>query len=233
MRVAIIQSSYIPWKGYFDIIHDVDTFIFLDDVQYTTRDWRSRNRVKTKDGPKWLSVPVGNDTNRLIHEVSISDHSWQAKHWNTILHSYRKAPFFSHYRPLVEEFYLARSWTNLSEMNQWLTRSVATECLGIRTAFHDSREFAADGKKHDRLIGLLKQCGATRYLSGPSARSYIDMQSFIDAGIELEYKDYAGYPDYEQLHPPFEHAVSILDVLFHAGPEAPYYLWGWREGVAR
>jgi len=233
MRVAIIQSNYIPWKGYFDIIRDVDTFVFLDDVQYTVRDWRSRNRIKTKDGLKWLSVPVGADTRRLIHEVAITDHRWQAEHWTLIEQSYAKTPFFNQYRELFEEFYRGRVWTNLSEMNQYLTRRVARECLGLTTRFRDSREFQVEGRKLDRLLDLIVQTGATSYLSGPSARDYIDAQRFAELGIELAYKDYSGYPEYPQLYPPFEHAVSVLDLLFNVGPDAPDFLWGWRKEPAQ
>jgi hypothetical protein len=233
MRVAIIQSNYIPWKGYFDIIRDVDTFVFLDDVQYTVRDWRSRNRIKTKDGLKWLSVPVGADTRRLIHEVAITDHRWQAEHWTLIEQSYAKTPFFNQYRELFEEFYRGRVWTNLSEMNQYLTRRVARECLGLTTTFRDSREFQVEGRKLDRLLDLIVQTGATSYLSGPSARDYIDAQRFAELGIELAYKDYSGYPEYPQLYPPFEHAVSVLDLLFNVGPDAPDFLWGWRKEPAQ
>jgi hypothetical protein len=233
VRVAIIQSNYIPWKGYFDIIHDVDAFIFLDDVQFTSRDWRSRNRIKSREGLAWLTVPVGSDTSRLIHEVEIESPKWQESHWKSLLHSYSKAPYFGLYRELFEEFYRGRHWKNLSEMNQWPTRRIATDCLGITTEFLDSRQFTLNGRKLDRLLDLIRQSGATSYLSGPSARDYIDDECFRAAGIALEYKDYTGYPTYDQPYPPFEHAVSVLDVLFNTGPDAPYYLWGWREGAKR
>lgn len=233
MRVAIIQSNYIPWKGYFDIIHDVDTFIFLDDVQYTDRDWRSRNRIKTSHGLQWLSVPAGSNKQRLIHEVRLSDHEWQARHWRSICLSYARAPYFDHYRNFFEEFYLGRQWESLSEMNQHLIKRIAIDCLGINTCFRDSREFMLQGRKLERLLDLICQSGANSYLSGPAARDYIDAERFHEVGIKLAYKDYSGYPPYEQLHPPFEHGVSILDVLFNVGPAAPHYLWGWREGVKR
>lgn len=233
MRVAVIQSNYIPWKGYFDIIHDVDTFIFLDDVQFTAQDWRSRNRIKTKDGLKWLSVPVGTDKVRLIHEVRLASSLWQTKHWRSISQSYSRAPHFLRYREMLEDFYLGRSWESLSEMNQHLIQLIARECLGITTRFRDSREFELRGRKLDRLLDLIGQSGASHYLSGPTARDYIDDRCFQQAGIELEYKDYSGYPVYDQLHPPFEHAVTILDLLFHTGPDAPFYLWGWRKEANR
>lgn len=231
-RVAVLQSSYIPWKGYFDIIHDVDTFIFYDDVQFTYQDWRSRNRVIANGAPVWLTVPTGGDIKRLINEVQLRDASWQRKHWSTIRHAYTKARHFREYSPLIEELYAGTAWSSLSEMNQTFTRRIAQEVLGVRTEFRDSLEFGATGSKLDRLIDLLVKAGATHYLSGPAARSYIDPQRFEDAGIQLEYKDYSGYPEYKQLSDGFEHAVSILDLIFNVGEDASLYIWGWRNREA-
>lgn len=233
MRVAIIQSNYIPWKGYFDIIHDVDTFIFLDDVQFTQQDWRSRNRIKTSNGLLWLSVPAGTNKHRLIHEVRLADAAWQTRHWRSICQNYARAPYFDLYREFFEELYLGRRWESLSEMNQHFIKRIAVEYFDVKTCFRDSREFVLQGRKLDRLLDLVRQIGASSYLSGPAAREYIDDERFREANIELVYKDYSGYPTYQQPHPPFEHGVSILDVLFNVGPDAPYYLWGWREGIKR
>lgn len=232
-RVAVLQSSYIPWKGYFDIIHDVDTFIFYDDVQFTYQDWRSRNRVIANGNPVWLTVPTGGDIKRLINEVLLPNPTWQKKHWSTIRHAYTKSPRFRDYAGPFEEIYLGKQWTSLSEMNQYVTKTIAKDILGIATEFRDSLEFEASGSKLDRLIDLLTKAGATHYLSGPAARSYIDPQRFEDAGIQLEYKDYAGYPEYKQLSNEFEHGVSILDMLFNVGTDAPYYIWGWRDKEVR
>lgn len=228
-RVAILQSSYIPWKGYFDIINDVDTFVFYDDVQFTRQDWRSRNRIIANGSPLWLTVPTGTDIKRLINEVRLSDSSWQRKHWSTIRHAYTKTPYFRDLAPAVEELYLGRQWTSLSEMNQHFTRFIAEEMLGIETEFLDSAAFGAESSKLDRLLDLLKKVGATHYLSGPAARSYIQPERFAEAGISLEYKDYSGYPEYRQACTSFEHAVSVLDLIFNTGPAAPEFIWGWRE----
>lgn len=130
---VILQSNYIPWKGYFDLIHDADVFIFYDDVQFTVRDWRTRNRIKTPQGLQWLSVPAGSDRNRLICEVALTDPTWQARHWQTIEQNYRKCPYFDRYRPTFEALYLDRRWDNLSELNQTFIRVIAGELLGIRT----------------------------------------------------------------------------------------------------
>jgi len=230
-KVAVIQSNYMPWKGYFDIIHDVDLFIFYDDVQYTKNDWRNRNRIKTPSGLKWLSIPVGPSLDRLICEVEIKSDLWAKKHWKTITQNYAKAPFFNEIRRFFEEIYLEKSWRSLSELNQHLIRMISRELLGIRAEFRDSREFEACGEKQERLLCLLKKAGAGLYVSGPSARSYIDEKRFGEEKIALVYKDYTGYPEYSQLYPPFEHAVSIMDLLFMAGRDAPRHIWGWRKEI--
>jgi hypothetical protein len=226
-RVAILQSNYIPWKGYFDIIHDVDEFIFLDDVQYTNRDWRNRNRIKTPSGPAWLTIPVGQSRSRLICDVDLPATDWPRAHWRRIEDSYGRAPHFETYRPCLEEIYLGRTWQRLSEFNQHVIRTVA-DWLGITTRFRDSRELPLHGRKQDRLLEILEHVGADVYVSGPAARAYLDPQRFEDARIELRWKDYSGYPEYPQFHPPFVHEVTILDLLFHTGPDAAHSIWGWR-----
>lgn len=228
-KVAVIQSNYIPWKGYFDIIHDVDTFIFYDDLQFTKNDWRNRNKIKTPRGAEWMSIPVGTDLRRLICEVELPDHAWQQRHWSLLRMHYEKAPHFQAYRPFLEDVLLTRSWPNLSELNHFLIRAIARDFLGITTEFLDSRAFKLQGQKQERLVDLLEKAGADVYVSGPAARDYIDPAVFESAGIELVYKSYAGYPEYPQMHPPFEHGVTILDLLFNVGPQAPEFIWGWRE----
>ena len=228
-KVGIIQSSYIPWKGYFDIIHDVDLFVYLDDVQFTARDWRNRNRIKTSQGARWLTVPVGEKIHRLIHEVPINDKHWNRKHWATIQQSYSKTPYFKNYKDFFEYVYMDTQWENLSEFNQFLTTKISQDFLGIKTEFKDSREYNSRGEKLERLLDLLIKIDVDYYVSGPSAREYIVEERLTEIGVELHYKDYSGYPEYPQLFPPFEHAVSILDLLFNCGPDAPYYIWGWRE----
>ncbi|MCL5036301.1 MAG: WbqC family protein [Chloroflexi bacterium] len=230
-KVAVIQSNYIPWKGYFDIIHDADLFIFYDDVQFTKNDWRNRNRLKTPGGAKWLSIPVGQSLDRLICEVTLNDSRWAVKHWKTISQYYSRAPFFKTYSDFFEHFYLEMKWDNLSDLNHFLIKSISRDFLGIDTEFKDSRDFFVSGERLDRLFDLLKKAGTDIYISGPSAKNYIDERRFQEAGIKLIYKDYTGYPEYSQFYPPFIHEVSILDLLFHAGPDAGYYIWGWRESV--
>lgn len=228
-KVAVIQSNYIPWKGYFDIINDVDQFIFYDDVQYTKNDWRNRNKIKSKNGLHWLTIPIGARNERLIYEVELDDPSWTKKHWETLKQCYLKAPHFSTYKEFFENVYLGTQWTNLSALNQYLIKTISRDFLGITTEFSDSREYCPEGQKLDRLIDLLLKAKADLYISGPTAKDYINEDRFVEAGIKLVYKDYSSYPEYPQLFPPFDHAVSILDLLFNCGPQASEYIWGWRE----
>lgn len=231
--IVVLQSNYIPWKGYFDLIHDADFFIFHDDLQFTKNDWRNRNKIMTPKGPEWISIPVGSDEHRLICEVKIKDPIWQAKHWKTIQQYYSKCPYYSKYRSFFEDVFLGRKWENLSVLNQYLIRTISYDLLNLSTEFCDSREFNLSGQKLERLMELVTKAGADRYISGPAARDYIEPHRFSEVGIELVWKDYSGYPEYPQRFNPFEHGVSILDLLFNVGPDAPWYIWGWRAGLAR
>jgi hypothetical protein len=229
MKVVINQSNYLPWKGYFDLIHEADLFVFLDDVQFTKNDWRNRNRIKTPRGPAWLTIPVGKHLDRRICDVELPPDGWRERHWRMIEENHRDAPHFARYAPGFRDALLGREWRTLSELNQHLIQHVARDMLGIRTTFTDSRAHPQPGKNQERVMGLLRAVGASAYLSGPAGKSYIEERLFAENGIELIWKDYSGYPEYPQLHPPFEHAVSIIDLLFNAGPDAPHFIWGWRS----
>ena len=234
MRVVINQSNYLPWKGYFDLIHDADLFIFLDDVQYTHRDWRNRNRIKTPDGLLWLTIPVGSGTDRLINEVPLPAGDWAGRHAQSLRYGYAGSRHFGTYAPFLAEIFRPSGWPTLSAFNQHVIQTISRDFLGnTRTQFVDSTVFRIRESKQDRILALLQAVGATSYLSGPAAKNYLEPNRFEAAGIELLWKDYSGYPEYPQLHGPFEHAVSILDLLFSTGPAAPDYIWGWREATPR
>lgn len=221
-KVAIVQSNYIPWKGYFDMVAAVDEFILYDDMQYTTRDWRNRNRIKTSQGVQWLSIPVGHDTDRRIRDVTL-DGSWQAKHWKTLETNYRRAPHFAEVAAWVEPLYMRESHTHLSALNRRFIEAICGY-LDIRTRISNSWDYDLGEGKTERLVHLCAQAGGTEYISGPAARDYVDPQAFDKAGITLTWFDYSGYPPYPQLWGDFVHAVSILDLLFNCGPDAPRYM---------
>lgn len=215
-KIAILQSNYIPWKGYFDIIAAVDEFIFFDDSQFTKNDWRNRNFIKTPSGLQWLSVPVGQNINRRICDVSISNNAWQEKHWKTIRSNYARAKYFKEVSAFLEPLYLGQYYRNLSTLNQALIQAICTY-LDITTVISNSLEFDRVEGKCERLVSLCQQAGASIYLSGPAARSYLDERLFNEAGIKVEWFDYSGYPTYPQLWGLFTHGVSIIDLLFNCG----------------
>jgi hypothetical protein len=224
-KVAMLQPNYIPWKGVFDLIHRVDKFVFYDDVQYTKRDWRNRNKIKTKDGELWLSVPVKNAGKKLIYETEIDNETdWQSNHVKSIRNSYAKAPHFKMYDYLLSEIYETKKWTNISELNVASTKLIA-KALNISVEWHLASELKCTGSKDGEKI--LKICEALKcdyFINGPAAKGFIDQNKFMEAGVELDYIDYS-YPEYPQVFPPFNHFVSVLDVLFNCGEKAPQFIF--------
>lgn len=225
--IAIVQSNYIPWRGYFDLINSVDEFILYDDLQYTRRDWRNRNTIKSPGGLIWLTIPVVVKGRYLqkIKDTVVTDSRWTSDHWSSIVHSYSKAKYFSKYRDVFEELYLGADDKFLSLINH---RFIAAICriLGISTTISWSMDYdlVRGGDKTARLIHLCKQAGATRYLSGPTAKAYLEEDLFREQGIEVSYIDYSGYGEYRQLYPPFELHVSIIDLIFNEGPDAVKFM---------
>jgi hypothetical protein len=224
-RVAVVQSNYIPWKGYFDLINLVDEFVLYDDRQYTRRDWRNRNRIKTPQGSQWLTIPVEvkGRYHQRIDETRIDDPMWAERHWKTLSHTYASAPHFAEYAEVFEALYRNARDPLLSNVNRTFLEAVC-ELLGIGTTLSWSSDYDVQGTKLERLLDLCRATGTTAYLSGPSAREYIDESRFEEAGIALEYMDYSGYPEYSQLHPPFDHEVTILDLLFSTGQDATRFM---------
>jgi hypothetical protein len=224
-RVAIVQSNYIPWKGYFDLVASVDELVLYDDVQYTRRDWRNRNRIKTAHGLRWLTIPVATRGRyeQRIDETEVSDPDWASGHWSTIKHSYARAPCFEAFGQTLEDLYLGTEDALLSRINERFLRAICG-LLGIDTPITRSEGHAASAGRTGRLVALCQRAGATQYVSGPAAKDYLEEEQFADAGIAVSYFDYAGYPEYPQLYPPFEHRVSIVDLLLHTGAKAPRFM---------
>lgn len=224
-KIAILQSNYIPWKGYFDLVNSVDEFILYDDMQYTRRDWRNRNLIKTPRGLEWLTIPVevkGRFRQRIC-DTRIGDPRWGARHWATLMHNYARSAFFELYQPVLEPLY-QQAWHTLSAVNHAFLKAICG-ILGITTIISWSMDYRPRKEgKTERLVALCLQAGATRYISGPSARDYIEPGLFEAAGIKLDYFDYAGYPEYPQRFGKFEHGVTVLDLLFNVGPDAPRYM---------
>jgi hypothetical protein len=222
-KVAILQSNYIPWKGYFDLIHTVDEFILFDTAQYTRQDWRNRNTVKTQQGLQWLTVPIKSRFPQSIQETEIGDPAWKERHWKTLAQNYGPAPHFDAYRARFEELYLGCEERMLSRLNYRFLSAIC-EILGIKTRFSWASEYPAVEGKTERLVEWCKQLGATEYVSGPAAKDYMNESLFAKERIAVRYMDYSGYQEYRQLYPPFHHAVSIVDLIFNEGPDATRYM---------
>lgn len=220
-KVAIVQSNYIPWKGYFDMIAAVDEFILYDDMQYTRRDWRNRNQIKTPQGLAWLTVPVQvkGKYHQKIRDTEIDGTEWAELHWKSLAQNYRKAPHYQDVANWLEPLYLGETYTHLTQLNRRFLEAIS-QYLDIRTRISNSWDYTLIDGKTERLADLCAQAGGSEYISGPAAKDYIDEQVFADMGIRLTWFDYAGYPEYPQLWGDFCHGVSILDLLFNCGQDA-------------
>jgi hypothetical protein len=222
MRVGVIQSSYVPWRGYFDFIQSVDRFVIYDDVQFSPGSWRNRNRVKTEKGLKWLTVPVKKHLGLAVDETLIEHaHPWVEQNRGLLKSSLGKSPFFRDAVELWEQAVGEPSKT-IAELNVRLIREICAY-LNIGTPLVFAREFQLTGNKTDRLIQLLRRIGATTYVSGPTAKGYLDETAFRENGIRLEYKSYV-YEPYPQPFGPFEGAVSVLDLIANVGPRSRDFL---------
>jgi hypothetical protein len=224
-KIAILQSNYIPWKGYFDLIAAVDEFIIYDDMQYTRRDWRNRNQIKTPQGTQWLTVPVKVKGKyfQTIRETEIEGADWKSAHWKALTLNYKKAPHFDEVAGLLEPIYTRTDYQLLSNLNRDLIEIVC-RYLGIDTRINNSWDYKLTEGKTERLADLCSQAGGTEYISGPAARDYIVESVFADRGLKLTWFDYAGYQEYPQLWGEFVHGVTILDLLFNCGRDSASFM---------
>nr|WP_233151439.1 WbqC family protein [Mycobacterium lehmannii] len=227
--MAILQSNYIPWRGYFDLIAFVDEFILYDDAQYTKNDWRNRNRIKTRQGWQWITVPVVKRFGQKISETMIDGDHWASKHWRTLEFNYSAAPYFAEVAEWLAPIYLQEEHDYLALLNRHLLEAIC-DYLNISTNLTKSSDYELSEGKTEKLVYLCRQAGATEYVSGPAARSYLDEPVFEECGIEVSWFDYDGYQEYPQLWGEFVPAVSIVDLLFNVGPNAPDHLRYGRRG---
>lgn len=227
-KIAILQSNYIPWKGYFDLINMVDEFVFYDEVQYTKNDWRNRNKIKTSQGIQWLTIPVRQETlGQKIKDTKISDKKWNIKHWRTISQNYSKSKYFKEYKDIFEELYLNCNEEYLSQINYKFISTI-NGILGIKTKLRYSSEFELIDGQTEKLLNICKECEANSYLSGPAAKDYFDEELAEKENIQVEWMNYSDYQEYNQLFPPFEHGVSILDLIFNEGSNATKFMKSFR-----
>lgn len=222
-KIAILQSNYIPWKGYFDLIAKADVFVIYDEVQYTKNDWRNRNLINTPSGLQWLTIPVRIESlHQSIHESKIFTNNWHKKHVSSLTSNYAKADYFKQYKDQIFGFYENQS-EFISEVNVSFIRSICS-LLGITTTIIDSKELDLKGDRNERLLEACKKLNATNYISGPAAKNYLNTELFNQENIEVEWMDYSGYPEYKQVYQPFAHGVTVLDLIFNTGPNAADFM---------
>ncbi len=222
--LAVVQSNYIPWIGYFDLINTVDEFILFDDVQYTKRDWRNKNYIKTPSGPLRLTIPVETKGKffQKINQTQIKNANWQKDHWNAICLNYKKSKHFNEVSNFLEKIYLDKEFNYLSDVNASLINHVS-EMLGIETKITDSREYNLQEGKNERLISLCHQSNSSIYYSGPAAKNYIEEHLFNENGIEVRWFEYGIYPEYSQLWGEFIPNLSIIDYLMNKNEKLVNY----------
>ena len=214
------QPVYLPWLGLIHKIALADAFVHFDDVQYQDKDWNNRNRVKTADGPVFLTVPVYNKDHyelKLKDVLIRNDLPWRRKHAKTIAFAYGKAPFASRYLPFFEDLY-GREWEKLSELNEHMLKFVLEE-LGVQVTFSRLGELGLTEKKSALVQAMCRCLGAELYIFGSQGKEYADQAAFQADGIRVEFQEYC-HPVYPQLHGPFVSHLSVFDLLFNCGPDS-------------
>ena len=225
MIVSIHQPQYIPWPGYFDKIDRADIFVFLDNVQYKKNEWQNRNRIKTVQGPQWLTVPVQYRYPQTMNEVNINNREqWQHKQRQTLRTNYRKAPFWQYLEQLTEEL-LSRPWQTISELNIACVKKIV-ELLGITTPLYTASELGVFPDDPDeRLVAITQYFKADTYLAGSGGHHYMNQNVYDKAGIKVVFQDYQ-FPVYTQLFGKFEPFMSIIDLIYNNGPNSLFILRG-------
>jgi hypothetical protein len=226
--VVVLQPGYLPWLGFFDQLRRADVFVYYDDVQYDKHGWRNRNRIKTQNGPLWLTVPVrhrGEGSPRILDVEIDRRTSWARKHIASVRQAYARAPFLSRYLPELEAL-LQREWTHLVDLDIACVDLMAS-WLGIRRRVERSSCLGIDGERSERLVNVCRRFGATKYVSGDAAQAYLDVPLFERHGIAVEWQRFV-HPVYPQMHGAFVPNLSALDLLLNCGDEAPGVLTATR-----
>jgi len=227
MKIAILQSNYIPWKGYFDLINAVDVFVLYDCVQYTKNDWRNRNQVLVNGAPHWLTIPVRQaKLTQLVQDTQTTGSSWARKHWATLQQSYARARGYEALAASLQSLYEQLATVGeLSRINRSFIEYICA-ALEIRSQLLDARELIADGDRNERLVHICQQLGAHTYVSGPAAQAYLDTHMFKRANIDVEWFEYGPYAPYPQASQTFSDHMSVLDLLLNTGDQARHYYRG-------
>jgi len=222
MRVVIMQPTYLPWLGYFDLMEQSDIFVFRDEVQFEKQSWQQRNRIKTPNGVVWLTVPVHKPLIQSIFKIEIDEvgsSKWSRSHWNVLRNAYYSAPYWKTFESQLEEMYTSK-WQRLADLNialiEWLAKKLE---IATKTLRASSLDLPAKGQ-HESLVSLIGRVGGNVYLSPLGSAMYLrDENLFASNNISIEFQNYA-HPEYHQLYPPFVPYLSALDLLLNEGENA-------------
>lgn len=220
MILTAHQPVYLPWLGLFHKIALADAFCYFDNVQYQIKDFNGRNKIKTINGPIWLTVPVKSKgyRDKKINDIEIDNsQDWSKKHWKTIFLNYKKAPFFENYADFFEDVY-KRDWKYLSELNEYMLKWFLGQ-LDIKVEYSKASELHFEGYKSDFVLDMCKKLKADLYIFGALGKDYANSEKFEKAGVKLYFQDYK-HPVYPQLHDKFEPYMSVIDLLFNCGSES-------------
>lgn len=216
--VVILQPGYLPWLGFFEQMYKSDIFVFYDDTQYTRRDWRSRNRIKTANGVKWLTVPATvTGQSMLIKDARIADKKWQKKHLLSLHLNYARAPFYDMIYPQLEEV-INQDWEFLNDLDVALIKRI-NEILHLEREIYLSSRLNIQGQRSGKLLKICQFFDAELYLSGVAATTYLDVEIFTKNKISVEFQKY-DHPVYNQLWGNFVPYLSVIDLLFNHGPDS-------------
>ncbi len=223
MIVSVHQPHYLPWLGYLDKIMKSDCFVFLDNVQYKDREYQNRNKIRTKDGWIWLTVPVVSKGlgRQVIPEVMVDNSvNWQEKHWRNLETWYGKARFFANYAPFFEEVYVSKRWERLIDLSVYIIRYILNE-LAIETPLYFESDISTTRKSTERIIEICKKLKADTYLSGIGGKDYLEEERFAREGIELKYQIFnhpVYYQHFAKDESDFVTGMAAVDLLFSEGP---------------
>tara|TARA_B110000444_G_C18780407_1_gene567129 strand:+ start:627 stop:1313 length:687 start_codon:yes stop_codon:yes gene_type:complete len=220
IKCAIMQPTYLPWSGYFNLVAQVDVFVFLDDAQFQKNSWHNRNRILVNNCPYWITAPVNHKAlSQTINKSLFDDkQNWKQKHVKLLRHTYSKHPFSHDILPICDiiENYNSQS---LADLNVSLIKWIMMK-LDIKTECFLSSELNISGKRTERIINILKKLNADVYLSPQGAAEYLDLDDFsIQTNTKLTFQSFENkvYEQYRQ--DKFESHLSIVDVVANIGWE--------------
>ena len=220
--MSLMQPTYYPWLGYFNLIKQSDVFVVYTTTQLQKRSWQVRNKIKTAQGETFLSIPIKKTSNRdslIIGNAEVLyNNKWNIKHLASIKHAYSKTPYFENIFPLIE-YHLSGIHRLLTDITYGLILDIV-DLLNIDTKIILSSDINYTGKKDHALISMCKELGVSKSLSVKGSMDYIlnGENLFENNNIDLLWHEYK-HPVYKQVNGDFIPYIGIIDALFNIGPE--------------